>query len=719
MKSIMNRIPDWRRRGEIEKRLERYAGSDQTSAGSRVELTRRLLPLGITLNKALSRWSFFQEAAALLAGADIKLAVGEYLLLLLITTIGSVSLVHWMFHFPAFTLLGGLVGFLAPQIYVRLTQYQRLNRFEGQLMDAIYLLVNGLRSGYSVLQAMEAIARDLLPPVSAEFDSVVKEVRLGFTLEQALANLLRRVWSNDLDMVVTAINVQREVGGNLAEILEVIGYTIRERLHRASAVMTIIKPMFLVFFLMMAIMATMEWAVFPSYFSLAWDTASGKTAMLFAYGLLSVGALVGTMIGQGVLDTFFELGLHRGIPKAYLALDLFLGGLILAVAAWLSAPSVVIIWLAVMLIYRAIVGFWRVGWAPVLVSSTVEAIPRLLVAGFRLVSMLLTCLPLVGLLLYFGYRVYTVLLWPIQWVVTGLLLLAVVLIIVIVLRTPNPEEALGARLAEYGARDVPSTLEEIEGTLPFSQRIVAPVFRNAAHFAASFTPLGALKSTHRQLELAGYPYNLTAWQFWAVHLAFTVLSGGLVGILTWVVRTEWIWNQRISLIAGAMALGYLAPPLWLASQVKRRQGSFRKALPDALDLLTVCVEAGLGFDAAMEKVTEKWRDDLAVAFGRALQEIRLGKLRRQALRDMADRMDVPDITSFVAAIIQADQLGVSIAKVLRIQSDRIRTQRGQEIQGRINDLDLQQNICLSILLGPSVVLWLIAPVIAQVMHSGL
>jgi tight adherence protein C len=127
-------------------------------------------------------------------------------------------------------------------------------------------------------------------------------------------------------------------------------------------------------------------------------------------------------------------------------------------------------------------------------------------------------------------------------------------------------------------------------------------------------------------------------------------------------------------------LGFSFPQLWLQIKINARQKEIRKAMPDALDLLTICVEAGLGFDGAMAKVNQKWDNELSLAFGRVLREIQLGKLRREALRDMADRIGIPEMTSFVAAIIQSEQLGVSMAKVLRIQSDQMRIKRRQRAE---------------------------------------
>ena len=118
----------------------------------------------------------------------------------------------------------------------------------------------------------------------------------------------------------------------------------------------------------------------------------------------------------------------------------------------------------------------------------------------------------------------------------------------------------------------------------------------------------------------------------------------------------------------------------LESRIKRRQKEVKKSLPDALDLLTICVEAGLGFEAAMKEVQEKWDNELSLAFGRVLQEIGLGKVRREALRDMAHRIGAAEMDSFVGAVIQSEQLGVSLAKVLRIQADDMRIKRRQRAE---------------------------------------
>jgi tight adherence protein C len=171
------------------------------------------------------------------------------------------------------------------------------------------------------------------------------------------------------------------------------------------------------------------------------------------------------------------------------------------------------------------------------------------------------------------------------------------------------------------------------------------------------------------------------------------------------------------LVSGAI-LGYYLPVFWLNSKIRTRQHDIQKALPDALDLLTISVEAGLGFDAAMVKVTEKEDNELSRAFGRVSAEIRLGKIRREALRDMANRCDVPDMTNFIAAVIQADQLGVSLSKILRIQSEQMRVKRRQRAEELANQAPVKMVIPLVFLVFPSILIVLLGPAVLQFITGG-
>jgi tight adherence protein B len=164
--------------------------------------------------------------------ADLKLKVSEYMLLHVVAVLVFGVISWFLFNQSVvFALIGSLAGFFAPRMYVSQRARKRRRDFENQLGDTLNLWVNALRSGYSVLQSMETIASETPEPISTEFERVVQEVRLGLTMEQALTNLLDRIPSDDLDLVVTAVNIQREVGGNLAEVLAIISHTIRERIR--------------------------------------------------------------------------------------------------------------------------------------------------------------------------------------------------------------------------------------------------------------------------------------------------------------------------------------------------------------------------------------------------------------------------------------------------------------------------------------------------------
>jgi len=205
--------------------------------------------------------------------------------------------------------------------------------------------------------------------------------------------------------------------------------------------------------------------------------------------------------------------------------------------------------------------------------------------------------------------------------------------------------------------------------------------------------------------------------FFGQRIALTIVMGVGAFVLFFFL-SDWGGMRGILGTIGGAFLGYYLPMLQLKGQISRRQDSIVKALPDALDLLTICVEAGLGFEQAMGKVYEKWDNDLSISFGRVLQEIQLGKQRSEALRDMSNRMDVPDVTSFVAALIQAQQLGVSIAKILRIQSDQMRVKRRQRAQEKAQQAPVKMIIPMVLLIFPSIWIVLLGPSIILLLDTG-
>jgi tight adherence protein B len=191
----------------------------------------RKTPVGDALNRALAQRGVGADLSTQLARADLKVTVGEFMAATVILVIATGGISYVLKRDILVTAIACLVAFFAPRIYVGVLRGRRLKAFSEQLGDTIQLMVNGIRAGYSVLQAMEAVSEEMGPPIADEFGRVVREQQLGLTLEHALDNMLRRVPSDDLDMLITAINVQREVGGNLAEVLDSIAFTIRERVR--------------------------------------------------------------------------------------------------------------------------------------------------------------------------------------------------------------------------------------------------------------------------------------------------------------------------------------------------------------------------------------------------------------------------------------------------------------------------------------------------------
>jgi tight adherence protein B len=195
----------------------------------------------VTLDRAIAGQSFAKRVATDLARANLKLTVAEYMLL----TVAAIAVgiaggaVATRRFWIVGAVVGGILGFLLPRIWLGLRQTRRLNAFNGQLGDTITLLANSLRSGYSLLQSMEMVARELPPPMAEEFERVTREIGLGLSNEEALNNLYRRIQSDDLDMMITAINIHHEVGGNLSEILDTIGHTIRERVRIKGEIRTL------------------------------------------------------------------------------------------------------------------------------------------------------------------------------------------------------------------------------------------------------------------------------------------------------------------------------------------------------------------------------------------------------------------------------------------------------------------------------------------------
>ena len=275
-------------------------------------------------------------------------------------------------------------------------------------------------------------------------------------------------------------------------------------------------------------------------------------------------------------------------------------------------------------------------------------------------------------------------------------------------------DPLSARIEDFAAREELVSIEEIEMSMPISERLFLPVIRRFSEFIVRLTPEKTLDETTKKLEMAGNPRNMSAAEFWAARTVFAVVLAGLVFMM----MSRFGAENRFLWLLGCLILGFYLPAMLLRSIIDRRKDAVLKKLPDALDLMLICVEAGQTFNGAMQRVDEKWDDPLALEFGRAIYEMQLGKTRRQSLRDMADRLSVPDVSTFVAAVIQADQLGVGIGKVLRIQSEQMRIKRRQRAEEKAQQAPVKMLFPMVFLIFPSMFVVLLGPAGFQIMRSS-
>jgi len=295
-------------------------------------------------------------------------------------------------------------------------------------------------------------------------------------------------------------------------------------------------------------------------------------------------------------------------------------------------------------------------------------------------------------------------------IVVLLVVIGAIVLIVIGLRSPQNKDPLQDRLADFVSRGESASLEEIELSQPFVERVIYPMARRLGEIALRITPQNAIQQVAKKLDMAGNPGRIDptlffAFRFFGIPLGLVVLALGKI------LPNSLFATKGLLIAIPASILGFYLPDLLLKAKIDRRQDGIRKAMPDALDLLTICVEAGLGFEAAMAKVYEKWDNELARAFGRVIREIQLGKLRKEAMKDMAERLGITEMTSFVAAVIQSEQLGVSMAQVLRIQADQMRIRRRQLAEEKAHAAPIKMLIPMGIFIFPSICIVLMTPAV--------
>jgi tight adherence protein C len=259
------------------------------------------------------------------------------------------------------------------------------------------------------------------------------------------------------------------------------------------------------------------------------------------------------------------------------------------------------------------------------------------------------------------------------------------------------------------------TLEELELQQPFSQRVVVPMMRGLLLWLGRYGPKQSAERVRLNLQQAGNPGNLQPVQFSGIRMVLAIVLLVVFGFVTTSQKME--WTQAVIYTGLGALLGYMLPSMWLGQQIKKRKKNIVKSLPDSIDLLCISVEAGLSFDQALTRVADKWENELCKEFKRMLTDVRLGRVRREALRDMSARCGVDDVQTFVAAVIQAEQLGVSMSRILRIQSDQMRLRRRQRAEEEAHKAPIKMLFPMVFLIFPSLFVVILGPAVPRIMQS--
>lgn len=288
-----------------------------------------------------------------------------------------------------------------------------------------------------------------------------------------------------------------------------------------------------------------------------------------------------------------------------------------------------------------------------------------------------------------------------------------VVLVMIGLNSGESRDSIALRLNSFTS-GVP-TLREVELAAPTSERVLKPAVERLSRFVKRWQGRDALVKMEKQLLMAGSPNGMTVEDLlgWKGLAALAVSAFGLFGGL--VLRTG---LMRMIIFAGVGALiGYVLPSLHLKQKIKARQKAILRALPDAIDMLSISVQAGLHFDSALARLSSKLHNELTEEFDRVSAEIRVGKRRRDALRNLTERTGVDDLNSFVNAVIQADQLGVGLANVLKTQSVQLRIRRRQRAEEKARQAPIKMLFPMVGLLFPPLLIVILGPAVPSLMHG--
>ncbi len=290
-----------------------------------------------------------------------------------------------------------------------------------------------------------------------------------------------------------------------------------------------------------------------------------------------------------------------------------------------------------------------------------------------------------------------------------------ILLIFLGLAGSAPADPVQARLTQLGTMQA-KNLEELELQQPFFERTVRPLFGRMSGSVAKLGSASFTESTEKRLALAGNPSDLRVGDWLGIKVVSAVIFGILFFLIfNFALATGFV--LALGLAVAGLVVGYIAPEFWLSGRVRKRQKAILLMIPDTLDLLTISVRAGLGFDAALGKVVEKLQGPLSEEFRRALAEVRVGKARRDALRDIVPRTEVQPLTNFIGAVIQAEQLGVSISKVLQVQSEQLRIERRQRAEEQAAKAPIKMLFPLVGCIFPSLFIVILGPAIILIVQN--
>jgi tight adherence protein C len=289
------------------------------------------------------------------------------------------------------------------------------------------------------------------------------------------------------------------------------------------------------------------------------------------------------------------------------------------------------------------------------------------------------------------------------------------LVAMVWLRTGNLQQRMDDYVIESAPK--PNMLNRLRSqtydlTGSFFSRVVIPWVKKVGKFFGRYTPTGTIQRLNHDLTVAGNPFGMEAREFFGISMA-SLAIGAFLSIL--------IAALKLSGTSGLLAIvpvfaGFLLPRFWLQTKVRKRQDAIRKGLPDALDMLSVCASAGLGFDQSLQRVSEHWKTAIGLEFGRLISEIEMGVQRRDALRNMANRLDVQELSSFVAFMIQSEQLGMSVLEVLHAQADQMRVERRFRAQEQAQKIPTKMIFPMALFIFPALLAIIMGPIVPQLLN---